>query len=185
MSCKPKRLDRARTGLLVVDIQDRLLPQIFEKERLIRQSGILIQGAKVLKIPIFITEQYRKGLGLTTPELASMIEDFQPVEKETFSACGAKGLVEKLKAAKLRDILLCGMESHICILNTCLDLLENRFEVHLVADAISARNPENTRLALDRMRDSGAVISSTEMALFELLGRAATEEFKQVLKLVK
>jgi nicotinamidase-related amidase len=185
MNSKPKRLDRTGTGLLVVDIQEKLLPQIFEKERLIRQSGTLIQGANVLKIPIFVTEQYRKGLGLTTPELASMIQDFEPIEKETFSACAAEGLVQKLKALNLRDILLCGMESHICILSTCLDLLESGFQVYVVADAISARNPENTRLALERMRDSGAIISSTEMVLFELLERAATEEFKQVLKLVR
>jgi nicotinamidase-related amidase len=185
MSLKPNRLNRASTGLLVVDIQEKLLPQIFEKERLVRESAKLIQGADVLKLPVFVTEQYRKGLGLTTPELVSIIKDFAPIEKETFSACGAEGLIQKLNAVKLRDVLLCGMESHICILNTCLDLLDQGFQVHVISDAISARNPENTRLALDRMRTAGAVISSTEMALFELLGRAATEEFKQILKLVK
>src|SRR4029078_6842929 len=119
MSSKPNRLDRAATALLVVDIQDRLLPQIFEKERLIRESARLIQGAALLKIPIFVTEQYRKGLGLTTPEISSLIKEFAPIEKETFSACGAEGLVQKLKSRNIRDILLCGMESHICILNTC------------------------------------------------------------------
>ena len=139
----------------------------------------------MLKIPIFVTEQYRKGLGLTTPEIASVIENFAPKEKETFSACGADGLVSSIKTSKIRQIVLCGMETHICILNTCLDLLDEGFEVFVAADAVSARNPENTWIALERMRDSGAVIVSTEMVLFEILGRAATDEFKEILKLVR
>jgi nicotinamidase-related amidase len=185
MASKLLRLDRAQTALLVVDIQERLLPQIFEKDRLIRESARLIQGAAILKIPIFVTEQYKKGLGLTVPEISSLIANFAPTEKETFSACGAEGFVPRLKDGWLRDILLCGMESHICILNTCLDLLEAEFSVYVVADAISARNPANTNLALERMRDSGAAIVSTEMVLFELLERAGTEEFKAILKLVR
>lgn len=185
MSLKLKRLERSRTGLLVVDVQDKLLPQIFEQERLIRECARLIHGATVLKIPIFVTEQYRKGLGLTTPEIASIIDGFAPIEKETFSACGAEGLTERLKARNLHDILLCGMETHICILNTCLDLQERGFQVYVVADAVSARNPDNTRLALDRMSGAGAIIASIEMVLFELLGRAATEDFRQILKLVR
>jgi nicotinamidase-related amidase len=185
MSHKVHRLDRAVTGLLVVDIQDRLLPQIFEKERLIRESVRLIKGVTLLKVPIFVTEQYRKALGLTTPEIASIIQGFAPKEKETFSACGAEGLLQSLKARKIRDIVLCGMETHVCILNTCLDLLEEGFHVFVAADAVSARNAENTLFALERMRDAGAVIVSTEMVLFELLGRAATDEFKEILKLVR
>ena len=185
MSLNLPRLERSSTCLLVVDIQDRLLPQIFEKELLVRETVRLIQGVTVLKIPIFATEQYRKGLGLTVPEIASLVREFAPIEKETFSACGAEGLVQKLKSSNIRNVLLCGMESHICILNTCLDLLADGFNVFVIADAISARNPENTRLALDRMRNSGAVIASTEMVLFELLGRAATNEFKEILKLVR
>ena len=113
------------------------------------------------------------------------IENFAPKEKETFSACGAEGLVSSLKSSKVRDIVLCGMEAHICILNTCLDLLEAGFHVFVAADAVSARSADNTRVALERMRDAGAVIVSAEMVLFELLGRAATDEFKEILKLVR
>ena len=185
MSQKSYRLKRAETGLLVIDIQERLLPQIFEKERLIQESVRLIKGATILGIPIFVTEQYRKGLGLTAPEIASAISGFSPIEKETFSACGAEGLVTAIQSRGIRDVLLCGMEAHICVLNTCLDLLGNGFSVFVVADAVSARKPENARLAFERMRDAGAVIVSTEMVLFELLGRARTEEFKQVQALVK
>ena len=185
MKQKPIRLRRAKAGLLVIDIQEKLLPAIFEKERLIRNSSLLIKGAEILGVPIFVTEQYRKGLGLTTPEIASAIAGFAPVEKVTFSACGAAGLVSTLKSKSITDVLLCGMEAHVCVLQTCLDLVEDGFNVFVVADAISARNPENSRLALNRMSGAGALIMSTEMALFELLERAATEEFKQILSLVR
>ena len=179
------RLNRSSTCLVVVDIQERLLPAIFERERLIQNAVRLIKGAAILGIPVLATEQYRKGLGATVPEIASEIAAFSPLEKVTFSACGAGGFSEALKDRNVAEVLLCGMEAHVCILQTCLDLLDHGLGVFVVADAISARNPENSRLALQRMHDAGAVIASTEMVLFELLGRARTEEFKQVQALVK
>ena len=179
------RLTRSQSGLVVVDIQERLLPAIFKKEQLIQTTVRLIKGAAVLGIPIFATEQYRKGLGPTAPEIAAAITGFSPLEKVTFSACGAEGFSEALKSREVTNIILCGIEAHVCVLQTCLDLLDNSFGVFVVADAISARNPENSRLALQRMHDAGAVVASTEMILFELLGRARTEEFKQVQALVK
>jgi nicotinamidase-related amidase len=185
MKQEPQRLRRANAGLLVIDIQDKLLPFIFEKERLVRNTVLLIKGAEVLKLPIFVTEQYRKGLGLTAPEIASAIAGFAPVEKVTFSSCGAPGLIETLKSKGITDLLLCGIEAHVCVFQTCLDLVRDGFNVFVVADAVSARNPENTRLAMDRMRGAGALIVSTEMVFFELLERAATEEFKQILALVR
>ncbi len=185
MKRKPSRLRRAKTALLVIDIQDRLLPAIFEKERLVRNSVLLIKGATILGLPIFVTEQYRRGLGLTTLEIASAIAGFAPIEKVTFSSCGAPGLVTTLKQRGLIDVLLCGMEAHVCVLQTCLDLVGDGFNVFVVADAVSARNPENSRLAIDRMRSAGALIVSTEMVFFELLERAATDEFKQILALVR
>jgi nicotinamidase-related amidase len=179
------RLNRAQSGLVVVDIQERLLPAIFEKDKLIEASLRLIKGAAILGIPIFTTEQYRKGLGATAPEVAAAITGFAPLEKVTFSACGAEGFSDALKSKKITNVILCGMEAHVCVLQTCLDLLDNGLRVFVVADAISARDPQNSRLALQRMHDAGAVIASTEMVLFELLGRARTEEFKQVQALVK
>ena len=176
---------RAKAGLVVVDIQDRLLPQIFEKERLVQQTVLLLKGAAILRLPIFVTEQYRKRLGVTAPEIAAAIQPFAPVEKATFSACGADGFIASLEAKEVTDVLLCGMESHICILQTCLDLLEKRFRVFVVADAVSSRTRQNWCLGLERMRDAGAVIVSVEMVLFELLEKAATEEFKQILALVR
>ena len=185
MRTKTQRLTRPKAGLLVIDIQDKLLPAIFEKERLVRNTILLVKGAAMLQVPVFATEQYRKGLGLTVPEVASVIPGFAPIEKVTFSACGAAGLMEAFAQRKISEVILCGMEAHVCVTQTCLDLLASELQVFVAADAVSSRTPENHRLGLERMRDAGAMIASTEMVLFELLGQAATEEFKQVLALVR
>ncbi len=136
-------------------------------------------------MPIFVTEQYRKGLGPTVPEVAAVIPDFAPLEKLAFSACGADGFVPALESKQVSDAVLCGIEAHVCVTQTCLSLLEKGFRVFVVADAISSRAAENYRYGVERMRAAGAVIVSTEMVLFELLGHAGTAEFKQVLPLVK
>jgi nicotinamidase-related amidase len=179
------RLRHAQAGLVIIDIQERLLPAIFEKERVTQNALRLINGATLLGVPIVATEQYRKGLGPTIPEIAAAIPGFAPLEKLTFSACGATGFTETLAAKGLNDIILCGIECHVCVCQTCLDLLDQDYRPMVVADAVSSRTPENYKLGLDRMRDSGAVIVSTEMVLFELLERADAASFKQILSLVK
>ena len=179
------RLHRAKAGLIVIDIQEKLFPAIHEKERLLENAVRLIQGAQILDVPVFITEQYRKGLGATVPKVAEAFSGVAPVEKVTFSSCGAEGFLESLKARHVSDAILCGMESHVCVSQTCLDLLGRGFNVFVAADAVSSRTPDNHRIGLERMRDAGAVIVSTEMALFELLEKAGTQEFKKVLELVK
>jgi nicotinamidase-related amidase len=179
------RLTRARAGLVVVDIQERLLPAIFEKERVVENAVRLVRGAAILQVPIFATEQYRKGLGPTVPEVANAIPGFAPVEKLAFSACGAGGFGPALQSQQVSDVVLCGIEAHVCVTQTCLDLLDKGLRVFVVADAVSSRTPENYRIGPERMREAGAVIVSTEMVLFELLGQAGTPEFKQVLTLVK
>jgi nicotinamidase-related amidase len=185
MQQESHRLMRARVGLVVVDVQERLLPAIFERERVLQNTVRLIQGAGVLQVPVFATEQYRKGLGATVPEVAAAIPGFAPMEKLAFSACGAAGFIPALKSKKVSEAVLCGIEAHVCVTQTCLELLEKRFRLFVVADAVSSRTPENYRFGLDRMRAAGAVIVSTEMVLFELLEQAGTGEFKQVLALVK
>lgn len=185
MQRNPLRLVRDKAALIVVDIQERLLPAIFERERVAQNSLRLIRGAGVLGLPIIATEQYRKGLGTTMPEIAKAIQGFAPLEKLAFSACGAKGFVEALAARNSSQVLLCGIETHVCVSQTGLDLLDAGFDVFVAADAVSSRTPENHRLGLERMRDAGAVIVSTEMALFELIEKAGTDEFKQILTLVK
>jgi nicotinamidase-related amidase len=185
MQKKSLRLTRAKAGLVVVDVQEHLLPAIFEQQRVVQNTLRLIQGAAVLRVPVFATEQYRKGLGPTVPEVAAAIPGFAPMEKVAFSACGAAGFIPALKARKVSEAILCGIEAHVCVSQTCLDLLGRGFRVFVVADAVSSRTPENYRFGVDRMRAAGAVIVSTEMVLFELLEQAGTAEFKQILTLIK
>jgi nicotinamidase-related amidase len=181
----PRRIRRASASLVVVDIQERLLPAIFEKERVAQNALRLVHGAVALQVPVLVTEQYRKGIGATVPEVAAAIPGFAPIEKLAFSACGEAGFVETLRAQNREDIILCGIEAHVCVSQTCLDLVDRGFRAFVVADATSSRTAENHRLALERMAAAGAVIVSTEMILFELLERAGTEEFKRILPLVK
>jgi len=185
MKKQSHRLTRARAGLVVVDVQERLWPAIFEKERVLQNTVRLSQGAAVLQVPIFATEQYRKGLGPTVPEVAAAIPGFAPMEKLAFSACGAADFVPALESKQVSEAVLCGIEAHVCVSQTCLDLLDKGFRVFVVADAVSSRTPENYRIGVERMRAAGAVIVSTEMVLFELLEQAGTAEFKQILALVK
>jgi nicotinamidase-related amidase len=179
------RLKRAGSGLIVVDIQERLLPAIFEKDRVTQNAVRLAKGAAILGIPALATEQYRKGLGATVTEVAAAIAHFAPIEKLAFSACGAPAFMDAIRDGQLSSALLCGIEAHVCVTQTCLDLLERGIRVFVAADAVSSRAPEDYRLGLERMRQAGAVMVSTEMALFEWLGQAGTGEFRQILALVK
>ena len=180
-----RRIVRDKAALAVIDIQERLLPVMHEKDRVVRNSVRLIQAAAILNVPILVTEQYRKGVGVTVPEVAAVIPGFAPVEKLAFSCCGADGFVQSLRGKGVSDVILCGIEAHVCVTQTCLDLLDEGFRPFVVTDAISSRTVENHQSGIARMRDAGAVIVSSEMILFELLGRAGTEEFKQILPLVK
>jgi nicotinamidase-related amidase len=185
MNTDYSRVNRAKAGVVVVDIQERLLPSIFEKDRVVQNSLKLIKSAGILGLPVVATEQYRKGLGPTVPEIAGAIQGFSPLEKLAFSACGAAGWNSVLVGRGLKDIVLCGIEAHVCVSQTCLDLLGSGFRAFVVADATSSRTLENYRVGIERMRAAGAVIVSTEMILFELLEKAGTDEFRQVLALVK
>jgi len=179
------RLSRARASLVVVDLQEQILPAIFEKERVLQNILRLVHGARILQVPVLATEQYRKGLGPTVPEVAAAIPAFAPLQKLVFSACGAPGFIPALRRKKVPDVILCGIEAHVCVTQTCLDLLDKGFRVFVAADAVASRTPENYRAGLDRMSAAGAAIVSTEMVLFELLGQAGTAAFRQILALVK
>jgi len=144
----------------------------------------LIKAAHILELPILATEQYKKGLGATIPEISSAIPDCAPVQKVAFSACGAPEFKQTMEQKAILDAILCGIEAHVCVTQTCLDLLDKGLRVFVVADAVSSRTAQNHLIGLDRMRDAGAMIVSTEMILFELLEEAGTEQFKQILALV-
>src|SRR3954447_15345503 len=175
------RLDRERAALVVVDVQEGFRPVIDDFTELARQAAILAQGAQIMGLPVVVTEQYPKGLGPTVPEVAEHLDGVQPIEKTVFSAPCAEGF-----DLQGRDqALVCGIEAHICVMQSVLDLRERGVEVEVAADAVGSRKPSNRAVGLERMRESGAGITSVETALFELLGRSGTDEFKAVQRLVK
>lgn len=155
------------------------------KEQVLDNCRRLIEGATILDVPIAVTEQYPKGLGPTEEELRGALLSYEPFEKLTFSCCGEPSFTSALDALGRRTIILAGMETHVCVLQTALDLLRGGYGVHLVRDAVCSREKENWITGVDLMRDAGAVITSTETVLFQLLGKAGSEEFKAISKLVK
>jgi nicotinamidase-related amidase len=164
--------------LVVVDIQERLAVVMSEKEKVIRNTLHLIEVAKLLRLPILVTEQYPKGLGPTVKEIKEALPSYAPIEKLTFSCCGEPAFLKAIAATGRKKIILCGMETHVCVLQTCIGSLKEGYTVHAVSDAICSRSKENFKTGIEFMRDAGAVITSTETVLFQLLERAGTEEFK-------
>ena len=180
-------LEPEQCALIVVDIQEKLLPPIWERERLLRNSQLLIRLAGILKIPALVSTQYAKGLGNTTPEIASLLPDTTPIDKVMFSCFGSDVFCSMLKRlpGQRTTVLLCGMETHICVMQTALSALREGYVVHVASDAVSSRAEWNWRVGLDRMRAAGAVISSTEMMTYELLRSSGTPAFKELLPYLK
>ena len=139
----------------------------------------------MLNIPIVLTEQYQKGLGPTVAEIKEQLPSYQPIEKLTFNCCEEPNFLNKIKKLNKKTIILTGMEAHICVLQTCIGLLNERYNVHLVRDAVCSRAKENRKTAIEFMRDAGAVVTCTETVLFQLLKVAGTEEFKTISKRIK
>jgi nicotinamidase-related amidase len=182
------RLDRQNAVLVVIDVQERLMPVIHEAESMIRNLERLVRGCHILGVPTLLTEQYVKGLGPTIPSVRKTFEEthgYRPIEKLTFSAMGVDAFAAQLAALERRQVLIAGVETHVCVYQTVRDLLASGSSVTLVADAMSSRTAENKELALRRMIGDGAKPASTEMVLFELLGTSGTDEFRAVANLVK
>ncbi len=175
-------LVKGDTVLVVVDMQEKLLPVIHEEAKIIENVVKLVRFAGVIDLPILVTEQEK--LGSTIEEIRSGISGFSPVTKIDFDACRCSAFAGALERLNRRTVIIAGIESHVCVTQTTLHLLEDA-KVHVISDAVSSRTPENREVAIWRMRRSGAVISSTEMAIFELLGKAGTPEFKEALGIVK
>lgn len=180
-------LEADRCALLVVDIQEKLLPPIFHREQLVRNAKLLIRMGSVLKIPAIVSTQYAKGLGGTVPELASLLPETEAIDKSLFSCFGSDAFCTLLKRlpGSRNTLLLCGMESHICVMQTALAALREGYLVHVASDAVSSRTEWNWKIGLDRMRAAGAVISSTEMMIYELMRSSASEAFKEMLPHLK
>lgn len=180
-----KLLQKEQTGLVIVDIQAKLMNVMGQKERVRDNTLNLIQMAKLFNIPIVLTEQYPKGIGHTLPEIKEALPETVPITKTDFNCCAVDPFMQALKSDGLVNIVLAGIETHICVLQTCLDLLDKGYIVHIPRDAVDSRTEENWLMALNLMGKAGAVITSTETVIFQILKKAGTKEFKEMLKLIK
>lgn len=182
-----RALEAEQCVLVVIDIQEKLLPPIFRKEELIHHVQSLIRAAGILKIPALVSTQYAKGLGNTVPEVASLLPGNDAIDKTLFSCFGSDAFCSVLKRlpGHRNTLLLCGMESHICVMQTALAALREGYLVHVASDAVGSRTEWNWKIGLDRMRAAGAVISSTEMMIYELMRASSSAAFKQLLPYLK
>lgn len=178
-------LDRNNTVLMIIDIQGKLAHMMHEWEMLFESVQKLIRGMQVLDIPIVWMEQNPLAIGRTVPEIAELLEPAEPIEKLSFSCCGNDRFLEMLADLNRKQALLAGIETHICVYQTAVDLLHRGYDVQVVADAVSSRTAQNRRIGLQKMCDAGAVMTSVETALFELLRVADGPDFRKILKIIK
>ena len=182
----PKILDKEKAALVIVDFQEAFRSPINDFAQIASRISIVVRAFQILNLPIIITEQYPKGLGRTAEEILFLMpQEFEFIEKSTFSSCGASAFMEKLKNTEARQILLCGLEAHVCVNQTAHDLLNENFEVHLLTDCVSSRFSQDKEAALKKMQASGVVPASVEMALFELMRDSRHEQFKEIQNLIK
>ena len=181
----PSALTVENTVLVLIDFQERLFPVTHDKDKLLKNVLKLVEGAKVLEIPIVLTEQYPKGLGPTLPGIKALLPDFKPIEKVCFNCCDEDAFCKSLEALKRRQVLIAGIEAHICVYQTAMALSRDGYEVQVVGDCVSSRDPENRLVSLFRMGAAGVSPTTMEMALFELLKVASGDKFKQISNIVK
>jgi len=179
------RIERESTAAVIVDVQDKLFPLIYEHEKLANSIVRLINGLKVLGVPLIITQQYTKGLGGTISEVKDALGYFTHIEKQSFSCCGDPVFSEALKKTGRKNVILMGIESHVCVLQTCLDLTENGYRPVLIEDCVSSRYKNDKKYAVKRMQQAGAIVSTYESILFELTVVSGTEQFKSISKIIK
>jgi len=180
------RLSREHSALAVIDMQEAFRPVIPDFNQVAARIAKAVQGARLLEIPVIVTEQYPKGLKHTAQEILPHLHaDSSVIEKICFSSCNAGDFQQRLDSRNIKQVIVCGIEAHICVAQTVLDLLSNSLEVHLLVDCITSRKPESKQVALARLTQAGAVQSNLEMALFEMMGTAESPQFKAVQSLIK
>ena len=181
----PHILDRQKTALLVIDVQEAINAVMHTGDLVVESVVKLIKACKILSVPIFITEQYPKGLGPTETKVREVLGDQIPIQKMSFSCCHSDDLVSQLRAVGAKQVIVAGIESHVCVLQTALDLIAMGFQVHLPKEATSSRKEMDYLTALERMQNAGVIITTVEASLFELLEEAGTPEFREVSRLIK
>ena len=178
-------LDIKECSLVVIDVQGKLAQLMYDKDVLFKSIQILIKAAKILNIPVLWCQQCPKALGPTIPEISELLTEIKPINKSVFSCCGDEQFNIRLNELSRKQVLLCGIETHVCIYQTAIDLLRKGFTVDVIANGVSSRTKENKKVALKRMSAEGAKISSVEMTLFELLKTAKHPNFKEIARLIK
>jgi isochorismate hydrolase len=178
-------LDKNDVILLITDIQDKLASVMKMRDHVVKNCLHLIELAKMQNIPIVVTEQYPKGLGRTVPEIQAALPSYKPVEKVAFNCCAEPAFLTEIKKPGKKKVIVTGMETHICVLQTSLGLLQEGLDVHLVQDAVCSRTKANWKTGVEFLRDAGAVVTCTETVLFQLLKVAGTEEFKKISQRIK
>lgn len=182
----PAILKPSQTALVIVDFQEAFRSAIPEFPQLVSHIWTAVRGFQILNLPIIITEQYPKGLGRTAEEiLLALPEDFEFIEKSAFSSCGAAAFVEELKNGHIEQVVLCGLETHICVNQTAHDLLSENLQVHLLTDCTGSRDGEDKRTAISKMQMHGVIPACIEMAFFELMRDSKNEHFKEIQNLIK
>jgi len=171
--------------LVIIDVQGKLATLMHNREAFYQNVVRMIRGAQVLGIPVIWNEQLPDKLGPTIPEIKEVLAATSPLVKRTFSCCGNTDFIDQLETSGRKQVLLAGMETHVCVYQTAMDLLPDGYEVHLVADAVSSRTLENKQIGIEAMRAAGAKVTCVEMALFELLGVAEGDRFRQIINIVK
>lgn len=179
------RILKDKTIAVVIDFQERIFPAIHEHEKLTKNVPLLIDGLKALEIPLLVTEQYVKGLGPTIPEIATTLDGIDRIEKASFSCCDEPRFMMELASSGKEFVIIAGIESHVCVLQTVIDLQQNGYHPVVVEDCISSRKPNDKLMALERMRREGVIITTYEAILFELLRFSGGDTFKTISKLVK
>jgi nicotinamidase-related amidase len=182
----PKTLDTTKTALVVIDVQEAFRSAIPDFALIASRISMAVRGFQILKVPILITEQYPKGLGRTAEEIMlSLADETDIVEKTTFSSVGSSAFVEKLAATSAKQIMICGVETHVCVNQTAHDLVDKGYEVHLLTDCVASRFDHDKNAGLQKMLASGVIASSTELALFEMIHDSKHEKFKDIQSLIK
>ena len=178
-------LTRNDTAFVVIDLQEKLVPAMSDRETLEDKSVRLIKGMKVLGIPTIVTQQYTKGLGETIPSVAEALGDFRHVEKNTFGCMANEEFASRIKESGKKNIVVCGIEAHICVQQTVLQLIEEGYNVYLVADCVASRNENDKPWSITRMGEAGAIITTYEAVLYEILRDSKADGFKDISAIVK
>ena len=181
----PNMFSSGKSLVLVIDVQGKLASLMFEKEKTFKNIQGIIKAARILDVPILWSEQLPQKIGSTIPEIAHLLKDLKPIVKSSFSCCGEKKFLGALYGLKRKQIIIVGIETHVCVYQTVTDMVESKYEVQMVADATSSRSLENKQYGLERIKEVGGQITSTEMTICELLKDAKDVRFKEILNLIK